>query len=223
VRSALVLGTLADPTDVRVLGPIPNMAPNDTSYDGVTQVRWLDTRTLVYVAERFDYRSACRSCPLDTLRTGLEVLRLDLSGATPLLRIVPGTMYATSVVAGESADVIYYTLIGETRIHRRVISSGADSVVHAFGAGIARDVTVVGTRLVAVVGGRVSFTYDSVLGHPLQTDSGGPLYLVDLAGGGETVLSSSLSFRRPMLSPTGKQLVAQATSASLDLWLFDLP
>jgi Tol biopolymer transport system component len=62
------------------------------------------------------------------------------------------------------------------------------------------------------------------LGHPVQRDGGGPLYLVDLASGVETVLSRSPAlFHRPVLAPSGKQLVAAAVAPNLDLWVFDLP
>jgi WD40 repeat protein len=223
-RSALVLGTIAAPTDVRLLRSIPYTAPNGTPHDAITQVHWLDTHSLVYLAERVDYPRPCSSCRPDTLRTGLEIVRLDLSGGPAALQVVPGTSYATGVAPGESADVIYYTLVGESRVHRRVISSGTDSVVHDFATGIARDVTVVGARLAAVVGGNVSLAYDSVLGHPVQRDGGGPLYLVDLASGAETVLPGPPAlFHRPVLAPAGKQLVAAAVAANLDLWVFDLP
>ena len=222
-RSALVLGTLAAPTAVQVLRPIPYTAPNGTAHDGLTQVRWVDARTLVYLALRIDYPRPCSFCPPDTLYTGLELVRLDISAVPPVLQVIPGTLYATSVAPGETADVLYYTLSGETRVHRRVVSSGVDSVVHDFGTGIARDVSVVGRRLVAVVGGNVSVTYDTVLGHPAQKDGGGPLHVVDLASGRDTVLANPWPFRRPMLSPSGKQVVAEAVAGNLDLWLFDLP
>jgi hypothetical protein len=222
-RAALVLGTLAAPTVVRVLRSVPYVAPNGTAHDGITQVRWLDASTLVYVAERIDYPRDCCLGKVDTLRTGLELVRLDLSGATPVLQVIAGTLYATSVAPGESADVLYYTVSGETRVHRRVLSSGADSVVHDFGTGIARDVSLVGRRLVAVVGGNVSVTYDTVLGHPVQRDGGGPLHLVDLASGRDTVLATPVPFRRPALSPSGTQLVAEGVTGNLDLWVFDLP
>jgi WD40 repeat protein len=222
-RSGLVVGTLADPTAVRLLRSIPYTAPNGTPHDAITQVRWLDDHSLVYLAERLDYPRACSSCRPDTLRTGLEIVRLDLSTAVPLLQVVPGTLYATSVTPGESGDVIYYTIVGESRVHRRTLSTGNDSVAHDFGGAIARDVTVVEGRLVAVVGGSVSVAFDSVLGHPVQSDDGGPLYLVDLTSGRETVLPSALRFHRPSLSPSSRGLVAEAVSTNLDLWLFDLP
>jgi hypothetical protein len=225
---ALVVGRLGDPAAARVLRTFPHVAPDSLRHDAASQIRWLDATTLVYVAERVGYVRACPTCPRDkdTLRTGVEVVRVDLSGDTPVLTVVPGTRYASSVAAGEGADIVYFTLGGDSRVFRRTLSSGRDSVVHDFGgAGLARDVYVAANRLVAVVGGDVSFAYDSLLGHPVQRDAGGTLYLVDFLTGAETVLSSGpVLFRRPALSPSGKRLVVEAVSGSLaDLWMFDLP
>ncbi|HEX4601682.1 MAG TPA: hypothetical protein VH116_09860 [Gemmatimonadales bacterium] len=219
-RMALVLGTLAIPAPADPLQTTPFPVPDGA---GIAQVRWLDAGTLVYLAERVDHPAKCRFCPPDTVRTGLDVVRVALGGATPLAQVVPGTLNATSVTPGESADVVYYTVSGESRVHRRVLSSGADSVVHDFGTGMARDVSFAAGRLAVVVGGNVSVTYDSTLGHAVQRDSGGPLHVVDLASGRDTILASVLPFRRPALSPSGKQLVAEAVAGNLDLWLFDLP
>jgi hypothetical protein len=219
-RTALVLGTLAVPAPARLLQATPFPVPDGA---GIAQVRWLDASTLVYLAERIDYPNRCPFCPPDTLHTGLDVVRVDLGGATPVARVVAGTLNATSVTPGESADVLYYTLSGESGVHRRVLSSGADTVVHDFGTGMARDVSVGGGRLAAVVGGNILVTYDSTLGHAVERDGGGPLHVVELATGRDTIVASAPPFRRPALSPSGKQLVAEAVSGNLDLWLFDLP
>jgi hypothetical protein len=86
-------------------------------------------------------------------------------------------------------------------------------MVHDFGsAGIARDVRVVGRRLVAVVGGHVATGIDPVLG-PTQWDSGGALHLVDLDTGTDRELAGflffHLFFRRPALSPSGDHIVVE--------------
>ena len=223
-RSALVLGTLADPTATRVLRRIPYVAPNGTAHDAITQVRWLDAHTLVYVGLRVDFPRGCSFCAPDTLRTGLEIVRLDFATSPPTLQILAGIQYATSVAPGESPDVVYYTLIGDSRVYRRVVSSGKDSVIHDFGGGtIARDVSFAGTSVAAVVGGNVSVSYDPVLGHPVQTDAGGPLYLLDLSTQRVSVLPDTL-LRRPALSPSSRHLVAEAPAGSThDLWMFTLP
>src|SRR5204863_9312815 len=112
----------------------------------------------------------CTVGPVDTLRTAVAVVRLALGTAAASLPVGPGTRFASAVAAGESADIISYTLGGDARVYRRVLSTGTVSVAHDFGTGIARDVQVVGARLIAVVGGDVSFAFDSVLGYPIQRD-----------------------------------------------------
>jgi len=222
--TAVVLGTLGSPAAVQVLRTFPYFAPDTLRHDAASQLRWLDTTTVVYLAERVGYERPCQRCPVDTLRTGVDVVRLGLSGNATSLALIPGTRFASSVAAGESADIIYYTLGGDSRVYRRVLSSGTVSVAHDFGSGIVRDVQVVGARLIAVVGGGVAFAFDSVLGYPIQRDRGGPLVLVDLASGAETVLpGNALAFRHPALAPSGTRLVAEAVDSVADLWMFDLP
>src|SRR6185437_12208755 len=114
-----------------------------------------------YVAGLAVRREPCRTCETDTIATGLWVALLDVSapGMPPVA--VPGTDFASGVSPGASEDEIYYTLGGDTRVFRRVLSSGDVSVAHDFGpAGIARDVDVAGGRLTAIVGGRVAFSVD---------------------------------------------------------------
>lgn len=235
--TALVLGTLAAPYPGRTLLTLPYFGPDRTFRNGISHVQWLGPDALVFVGERVGYHASCRGCPVDTLPTGLEVARLDLSGPSPGLAVLPGTGLASSVAAGESADVLYYTVSGDSRVFRRVVSSGTDSVVWDFGsAGIARDVSVTSRWLAAVVGGAVSFAYDSALGYPVQRDLGGGLHLVDRATGADSVFGAGLAmFRRPALAAGGTRLVAEAypivindrgdtlVAAVADLWEFDLP
>ncbi len=232
--TALVLGTLADPTTTRVLVTFPYLGADGAFREGASHVRWLGGGggggdTLIYLAEHVGYLAPCRGCPLDTLRTGIEIALLDAGAASPVPEVVPGTSQASSVAAGETPDVIYYTLGGDSRVWRRALSAGTDAMVHDFGAaGIARDVQVAGSRLVAVVGGTVAFAYDSLLRYDVQRDGGGFLYMVDLGTGAETVLpgagGAGSAFRHPALSPSGKRVVAELVSGgTADLWEFDLP
>jgi hypothetical protein len=70
-------------------------------------------------------------------------------------------------------------------------------------------VHVVGSRLAAVVGGRVNVSVDLVLGS-VQWDSGGVVHVVDLTTGSDVTLSpGNRLFRRPALSPTGDRLVVE--------------
>ncbi|MCZ6754720.1 MAG: hypothetical protein O7E49_05360, partial [Gemmatimonadetes bacterium] len=71
--------------------------------------------------------------------------------------------------------------------------------------GIARDPVVQGNRLLAVVGGFVTFTVDPQFGVN-QTDLGGPIYQVDLTTGQQLQLPDGAVprvFRHPTISPTG--------------------
>jgi hypothetical protein len=126
-----------------------------------------------------------------------------LSGAQPSLAVVPGTSGASSVALSTTRDTLYYTLINDSRVYRLALPSAQPTIAHDFGArGIARDVTVLGARLVAVVGGEVTYLDDPILG-PIQPDGGGPLISVDLATGAETVLPTQtpMVFRRPAFAP----------------------
>jgi hypothetical protein len=62
--------------------------------------------------------------------------------------------------------------------------------------------------MAAVVGGRVSFGTDPLLG-PIQWDSGGTLHLVDLQDGSDLIIDGPGLFRRPQLSPSGAGIVAE--------------
>ncbi len=226
-RAALVLGTLADPAAAQPLLSFPFTAPDTVRLDEASQLRWLDAGSLAYLALHVGYDSA-RS--RDTVRTGAEIVRLELGGATPSMAVVPGTRDASSLAVAGSPDTIYFTLGGDSRVFRRALASGVVSVLFDFGGGqVARDVQVLGNRLVAVVGGAVSFGYEALLGYNVQRDGGGPLHLVDLASGHDSVLPDSVAgvplfFRRPALAPSGRRLVAEVVTGSVtDLWMLDLP
>jgi hypothetical protein len=226
-HATVLLGTLADPTVAQPLVVFPFITPDTVRHDEASQLRWLDSGSLVYLALRVGYDSGHSR---DTVRTGVDVVKLDLGGATPSITVVPGTRDASSLAVTASPDTIYFTLGGDSRVFRRALSSGIVSVLFDFGAGlIARDVQVSGNRLVAVVGGAASFGYDSLLNYNVQRDGGGPLHLVDLATGHDSVLPGSTdgippSFRRPVLAPSGKRLVAEVVTGTVaDLWMVDLP
>ena len=204
-REAIVVGPLLDPAKASEVQAI--FSPPGGTQHTVTQLRWQDQNRLVYLDALAGYRQACLQCRLDTVVTGTAVGLLDLAsrGHAP----VPGTDFASGVSPGESADEVYYTLGGDPRVFRRVLSTGDVTVAHDFGAlGIARDVHVAGGRLVAVVGGRVSFSVDSTFG-PVQWDSGGVVHVVDLASGSDVALDGPGLFRRPSLTPTGDRVVAE--------------
>jgi hypothetical protein len=124
--------------------------------------------------------------------------------------VLAGTDFASGVSPGPTSDEVYYTLNGDTRVYRRVLSTGDQSIVHDFGpAGIVRDVHVAGGRLTAVVGGQVHVVPDAELGQ-IQWDSGGIVHVVDLASDDDVSLDvESRLFRRPVLAPAGDRVVAE--------------
>jgi hypothetical protein len=233
---ALALGSVSDPATRRSLVSIPYTIPGGRLHGGISQLRWLGSNRLLYLGEAVVAQRPCTSCALDTLRTGQDAVWLAVDGAGASPQAIPGSDYASGVSPGSNEDEVYYTLGGDTRVYRQTLSSGAVSVVHDFAtAGIVRDVHVVGTRMAAVVGGRVVFGIDPSLG-PTQWDSGGTLHLVDLQNGTDTNLDGPGLFRRPQLSPTGTALVAEVypliadpvtdsitVSRNGDLYLFGQP
>jgi hypothetical protein len=206
---AVVLATTDEPDEFRALRSLP-YAAGTRQHQGVSHIRWLGDRSIVYLAERVAYAGACGGCPPDTLRWGREIATLTWTATTADVTVVPGTAEASSVSLGGSADTIYYTLNGDSRVFRRALASGVVDVAHDFGAGrTARDAEVVAGRLVAVVGGKVSYADVPGIG-PMQRDEGGELFVVELSTGAETAVPlAGRWFRRPRLRQAGDRLVAE--------------
>ncbi len=197
----LVVAPDAAPNDVQVVQVVPLTTPWGRTYDAVSYIGWLGPSRLVMIGDNVRYPRPCSSCAADTVRTGIEIVTLDFSGATQL-SLVPGTSGATSVSPGAFGDTIYFTLAGDSRIHRYALSSGQEDFPHDFGSGRAvRDVRVANGVLVAVVDGHM--------------DDGGDLHVVTLASGADSLigvppsLGGPLWFQRPSLSPDGRRIVVQ--------------
>ena len=235
----LVIGSLDEPSSARVLLAVPYTAEDGRLHSGVGEIRWLADDRFVYLAQRLIYQGS--TFFPDTFLTGLGVVEVALAGGAANRRLVPGTLWASSVSAGDDGDTIYYTVGGDSRVYRQSLSSGAVAVAHDFGeAGIARGVQVRGSRLDAVVGGSVRFADEGEL-EMVQRDEGGYLRIADVSAGSSEVLAASADtlFHRPALSPDGKRVVAEAAPFAPvhvgpssefnapnhrhDLWLFDLP
>jgi hypothetical protein len=199
-----------DAANATIVQRVPYTLAGEPTHSGVTQLRWQDENRLVYLAELSTTRQTCRTCILDTVETGLKVALLDLAtpGTPPVA--LSGTDFASGVSPGSTSDEIYFTINGDSRVFRRVLSSGDQSVAHDFGAaGVARDVHVADGRLTAIVGGRVHVVEDSILGQ-VQWDSGGIVHVVDRASDADVALAADLRlFRRAVLSPTGDRVVAE--------------
>lgn len=238
--SALVLAERADPLAATTVLSYPYTAPNGKIHSGISNIRWLSETRALFLAEKVMYIAQCSSCPIDTVRTGIELVEIDLSGPSATTAIIPNTEETSSVAGGAGPDQVYLTRNGDSRVYQMDLTTGTTIIVHDFGPGqIARDAQVTGNRLYAIVGGRVSFEVDSTLGS-VQRDEGGQLVTVDLSNGSTSpLIVLERFFRRPAVSPTGDRMAAEAMQAVIlgcgstcrdtviskvaDLWLFDIP
>lgn len=201
--------------------------------------RWLTPDKIAYLGVLEFWEG--ESFAPDTFFTGEEVMLLQLAGDTAgSFTVVPGTDYASSVAIDGDPDIIYYTIGGDSLVYRRHLASGVVDTVHNFGAGrVARDVSVRGNTLVAIVGDSVVFQNEAAHGW-VQRDEGGAIAVVDLTTGAEVTYDRSTDwlFRHPEISPDGKRLVVEvqpwappvlgpqkqynAVNHRADLWLFSL-
>jgi len=207
----LSLATVADPVTRTSLLAIPYTISGRPTHSGISQLRWLGPNRLVYLGEAVNVLSLCDGCERDTVHSGLDAVWLDLTaGASP--QTIAGAANASGVSPGSTEDEVYFTLNGDTRVFRETLSTGAATAVFDFAAaGIVRDVHVVGSRMAVVVGGRVHFTDDPIVG-ATQFDSGGVVHVVDLSDGSDVALTGSTDrglYRRPQLSPSGTQVVVE--------------
>jgi hypothetical protein len=203
----VVLPTLDAPNAQRVRA-LPFTPAGGSPQDYAGHLRWLTSDALVYVGQRFLTKQDCETCVRDTVIVGTEVTTLTVDGVTATA--VPGTQLATGVTPLLDGAAILYTLPNDTRVYRRTLGTGAVAVAHDFGAtGIVRDVHAAGDRVVAVVGGRVTFSVDPGVG-PVQWDSGGVLHVFDLdEPGSQSLDTPGRLYRHPALSPDGSRILAE--------------
>jgi hypothetical protein len=223
--SAIVfIDELTAPGAPRAVFTFPYVEPGVRFYHTVSHLRWLNADTLVAIAITNAVTRDCSACPFRPVRIGRDVVLLDLTTSPATLSVVPGTGTATAVARGPTGNDVYYTIAGDTRVFHRLVATGDSAVVHDFGAvGIARDVSVAGARLAAVVGGSVSYRVDIV--GPIQDDSGGPVHLFNVTTGVDSVLpDSGVLYRHPVLAPSGGRLVVEGwRSGQADVWHFFIP
>lgn len=205
-RGAILVGaSYASPLGT-VVQILPYISPSGQSIDYVSAIGWSGPNTLVFVGQQASYPCANPGCTRsDTTLTGVEIDRVDLKSGMPVLTEVPGTAFATAVtVAGP--DTIFYSLSSDGRVHRRILNSGADSVVYTFTAGAASGLSYAAGRLAATVSGA--------------------LYVLSLDSGSVQVLPGT-DVGRPALSPDGRLLVAEVSDPQNgfvpDLWLWTVP
>ena len=215
---ALVYGPLSDPAQFATARSFPFQA-DGAFYTTAEYISWLDESRLLLLGMT-DTSIQCADPPACTssvlVRSGRDILLADLVAGGAVMTPIPGTTWATSVTLGASDAEMYYTVAGSSAVRRAPLPVGTESVAHDFGAGgIARDVTVAGVRMAAIVGGLVKM-YDDGSGNQIQQDVAGRLVLVDLGTGDEQELvAPETLFRHPALAPDGSSLVAEAYPVSI--------
>ncbi len=235
--STLMLGPADDPLGATVLRLLPYTAANGRIHSSIRTPQWIGPDTLVYLGELLFYEGS--TFLPDTFYTGLDVGLIDFSDGSPRYEVIPATDYASGVDVSDGGDAVYYTLGGDSRVYRRMLSSGEVTILYDFGAGnVVRDVQIKGDRLVAVIGGSVLYRFEDAHGY-VQRDEGGNLALVNLGTGASTLFATdSVLFRHPIISPDGSRIVVEvqpyapvhaepdsefnATNHRADLWLFAL-
>ena len=221
----LMLGTLQQPENAQLIRSVP-YADNGTPIFAVSHLRWLSAMRAAYLEATVQYSAPCNRCELDTLPTGVGVILVDLSGAAPVFTTLPGLANVSSIATGATSDRFLYTVNGDSRVFQYDLATGQSTLVHDFGAaGVARDIALLGQRLVAVVGGKVTYLDEPSLGF-VQRDAGGVLYLVDLATSAEVAVAAPVTsvgpgvvttalFRRPAIAPDGTALSAEGFLATI--------
>ena len=211
--AALVFGPLNDPAHFTTFRTFPFQS-GPTLYTSTEDPTWLGESRLALLGT-IDTSIQCADPPACLtnllIRSGRDILLADLAGGAAAITTVPGTSWATSVARGGSDDEVFYTVAASSQVFRLTLSGGSPALVHDFLAGgIARDVSVAGSRLAAIVGGAVT-VYDDGAGNPIQQGGAGHLVIVDLVTGAEQELSQPFTlFRHPALAPDGSSVVAEA-------------
>ncbi len=205
--AALVLTSFASPDSFASLLHLPYIGPSGQGVDGITDPHWLDPSTLIFVANQVTYACANVGCTqVDTSVTPVEIERLDVTTGNAQPTVVASTAGATCLsVVG--TDTIYYAFNGDSLVHRRILSSNADTVVFNFGPGAVTGVSVARGRMAATVSGA--------------------LHVVTLGSASDQVLLSGI-VSHPAFDPTGHLLVADyvpipAPATPPDLWLWTIP
>lgn len=211
----LLVASRDDIGSARKIRSIP-FTSDGTLMTSVGSLRWLASGRLAFIANAQTIVLPCDICDPIVVESGRALIVADVETGAPVFTTVPTAGNPTSVAGGSAGDELYYTLAGDSRVYYQAALGAAPAVVHDFGAsGIARGVHVSGGRLVATVGGLVT-AYSTPTGF-VQTDAGGQIWVVDLAGGAAApLIDAARVFTTPTLSPSGSAVAAMGTPVTIE-------
>lgn len=196
----------------RLVLAFPYLASSGLVHAAGADLHWLDEQTIVFLAEAIQFSPPTPGVPGDTNDYGLEVAVLSLGGASPSVRVVPGTSGATAVAVDDANGQAYVTLAGDAHVYGLDLATGPTAPVADFaGIGVVRDVRVSNGHMVVVSGGRTRLEDPLLFGVAVQYDDGGDIWAVDLPGGAPRVVAqqSDRWFRNVALDPAGNRVVAE--------------
>jgi hypothetical protein len=214
--AGIYVAPLAAPVVSAPVRSIPFTAPDGMFYIAASHVTWLGANELLFIGYSEQTVMPCPLCDPVRVEYPLALLRGPAEPGAAFTA-VPGIAFPTSVVAGATADEIFFTLANDSRVYHRLLSTGAQGVVRDFaGEGIVRDLTYAAGRLAAVVGGKVKVWLEPA--GPLQSpDEGGHLHVIELATGTDRRLTDDTRwFRHPAFDPAGTALVGEGRAVHID-------
>ncbi|HEU4828290.1 MAG TPA: hypothetical protein VFT04_03770 [Gemmatimonadales bacterium] len=199
----LVAATLDDPLTATVLTSIPFTGSDGAFYTSLSQPQWVGESALAFIGRVEEIVSPCPGCDpfLIQRNNGIVVVPADGSRTATLL---PGTTEAASV-AGSGDGAILYAREGDTRIYRRRLDTGEESVVFDAATAVPGELTASGDRIALTLPGGI--------------------LVADLASGESTTVPAA-GLAELALSPDGTVLIGEAINSATfdsDLWRVTLP
>lgn len=202
-HTELVAGTLDDPFGGPLLRRLPFTGPDGRFYVNILQPGWVGESGLVFLAQVEEIVSPCPGCDPDVVLVNAGVVHLLADGSGTVTPIA-GTETATSV-AVEADGSLLLTREGDTRVFRRSLGTGEETVVYDAAPALPAALSAAGGRILAQVGGG--------------------LHVVNPGTGMVTEIGSA-GLANAVLHPDGSLIVGEVFDPETfdsDLWRLTLP
>jgi hypothetical protein len=203
MHQELVAATLADPLPGVIVTSLPFTGVDGGFYTSVSQPRWVGESGLVFLGRVQEIVTPCPGCDPFVIERNNGILYAPADGSRTVTP-VPGTGDATSVAAAPDGTILF-TRDGDTRVYRRHLGTGEESIVYDVVIAAPSDIAAAGDRIaVAVPGG---------------------IHIVDLGTGASSTVAAA-GYTGLALSPDGSIVIGEAidpVTFDSDLWRVMLP